>query len=73
MGVFLLIRLPSYSTRRPFYNTMSYDNYARDARGVVANFYLRRSHAGQWVMFGFHHLRKIGSLEAVRGKRSMAT
>ena len=30
------------------------------------------SHAGQWVTFGFH-LRKIGSLEAVRGKRSMAT
>ena len=37
-------------------------------------FYLRRSHAGQWVTFGFLLLlRKIGSLEAVRGKRSMAT
>ena len=34
-------------------------------------FYLRRSHAGQWMTFGF--LRKIESLEAVRGQGSMAT
>ena len=37
------------------------------------SFYLRRSHAGQWVTFGFHLLRKIESLEAVRGQRSMVT
>ena len=37
------------------------------------SFYLRRSHAGQWVMFGFLLLRKIESLEAVRGQGSMAT
>ena len=38
---------------------------------ALPTFYLRRSHAGQWMAFGF--LRKIESLEAVRGQGSMAT